>query len=68
MEITADELRAIKEHRNAVARAWWAAQTIDERRERRQRYALNALKKRQANAERSGENKRYEVQSRKRGK
>lgn len=66
--ITPAELDAIRAYKNEQARKWWANQSDDERRARRQRYAVNALRKRQAQAERDGENKRYEVKSRKRGK
>ena len=66
--ITPAELQAIRAYHNARNRKWWAAQSSEERRARRQRYALNAIKKQQAQAERDGENKRYEVKSRKRGK
>lgn len=66
--ITAAELAAIRQYHNARNRAWWASQSSDERRARRQRYALNAIKRQQAQEQRENENKKYETKSRKRGK
>lgn len=66
--ITPAELAAIRQYHNARNRAWWAAQSSDERRARRQKYALNAIKKQQAQEQRENENKKYETKSRKRGK
>ena len=45
--LTADETRLIREFRNEQQRKWWANQSEAERRARRDRYALNALRKRQ---------------------
>ena len=44
---TADEARLIREFRNERQRKWWANQSEDERRARRDRYTLNAIRKRQ---------------------
>lgn len=63
MEITPDELQQVREYRNRVQREWWSRKTPEERRERRQRYALNAARK-LAERERS---EKYSLMKRKRG-
>jgi hypothetical protein len=66
--ITPAEMQAIRAYHNARNRAWWASQSSEERRARRQRYALNAIRRQQAAAERENENKKYETRSKRRGK
>ena len=42
--MTNAELAEIREYQRKRNREWWAKQSPDERRERRQRYALNAAR------------------------
>ena len=44
-ELTPDELKAIRAYRAEIARRWWAKQSPEERRQRRQRYDLNRARK-----------------------
>lgn len=41
--VTPAELEAIRQYNNTRNRDWWARQSPEERRARRQRYALNAI-------------------------
>ena len=41
---TPEELDALREYRNYMQRKWWSKMTPEERRERRQRYALNMMR------------------------
>jgi hypothetical protein len=44
MQITQEELDEIRKSNNARNREWWAKQSPEERRARRQRYALNLIR------------------------
>jgi hypothetical protein len=66
--ITPAELALIRKYHADRNRAWWNGQSPDERRARRMRYALNAVKKQQAAAERENESKIYETKSKMRGR
>lgn len=44
-ELTKDELQAIRDYHNERNRNWWHKQSPEERRARRQRYALNAIRR-----------------------
>lgn len=46
--ITAAELQEIRAYNNARNREWWARQSQDERRERRQKYALTQARRKAA--------------------
>lgn len=47
MCLTAEEQAQIRAYNNERNRKWWEKQTPEERRERRNRYALNAIRKKQ---------------------
>lgn len=63
MAITQADIDAVRAYRNEQQRAWWAKQSEEERRERRLRYHLNAIRRKQED-----QNKKYEVKSHMRGK
>lgn len=47
MAVSAEEAAAIREYRNAQNRAWWQAMTPEQRKEKRQQYDLNRMKRAQ---------------------
>lgn len=51
MKLTAAEKREIQDYKNELMRKWWNKQSPDERRERRERYLLNSIRKKKAAAD-----------------
>ena len=50
-----DELAAIREYHNKRNRDWWHRMTKEERREKRNQYALNAIRRKQKENNEAGE-------------
>lgn len=49
--MTDEEIQMIRNFNNQRQREWWARQSQDERRERRQRYALTQARRKAAQAD-----------------